>query len=75
MEGFIPKATHARENRTALTPDSAAKLIQLGFKLSAESGLGDKSGYPDSQYEEKGVTLTPDDSGISQADVVIGDRR
>lgn len=72
MDGFIPKAKNARENRTALTPDSAEKLINLGLKLSAESGLGDKSGYPNSAYEEKGVSISLDDSGADQADLVLG---
>ena len=72
MEGFIPKAKNSRENRTALTPDSADKLISLGLKLSAESGLGYKSGYPDKDYQDKGVTLSSDDSALGQADLVLG---
>lgn len=72
MEGFIPKSKIPRENRTALTPDSAEKLIQLGFTIGAETGLGDKSGYPDKHYEEKGVTLSVDDSSVDKADLVLG---
>ena len=72
MEGFIPKAKNSRENRTALTPDSAEKLIALGLSLSAEAGLGNRSGYPDKDFQEKGVNLTPDDSSTGQADLVLG---
>jgi NAD(P) transhydrogenase subunit alpha len=72
MEGFIPKAKNPRENRTALTPDSAEKLISMGLKLSAECGLGKRSGYPDKNYQDKGVNLTPDDSPAGQADLVLG---
>ncbi len=72
MEGFIPKAIAARENRTALIPDSAAKLIGLGLKLTAESGLGEDSGYPDTTYTDQGVTLTQDANAASQADITIG---
>jgi len=72
MEGFIPKSKIHGENRTALTPDSAEKLISLGLQLSAESGLGDKSGYPDTDYNAKGVTLKADDASISQADLILG---
>lgn len=72
MEGFIPKSKITGENRTALTPESADKLIQMGITLRAEAGLGNKSGYPDTQYENKGVTLSADDSSLSEADLVLG---
>jgi H+-translocating NAD(P) transhydrogenase subunit alpha len=72
MQGFIPKSKTPGENRTALTPDSADKLIQMGFALTAETGLGNKSGYSDNQYQEKGVTLITDDSGVDQADLIFG---
>lgn len=72
MEGFIPKSKITGENRTALTPESADKLIQMGFTLRAEAGLGNKSGYPDTHYEDKGVTLLADDSSLNEADLVLG---
>ncbi len=72
MEGFVAKANDPRESRTALTPDSAEKLIGLGVNLSAEAGLGIKSGYPDRLYVEKGVRLRPDDAALSNADLILG---
>lgn len=72
MEGFIPKSKAGSENRTALTPDSASKLIALGLSLKAESGIGQKSGYLDDDYEAAGVQLVEDDSAISSADLVLG---
>ena len=72
MEGFVAKANDPRESRTALTPDSAAKLIGLGINLSAEVGLGEKSGYPDRLYAEKGVKLKPDDAALASADLILG---
>ena len=72
MDAFIPKVKNPRENRCALTPDAADKFIQLGLNISAERGLGEKSGYPDQDFEEKGVTLTTDDAALSEADLVIG---
>lgn len=71
MECFIPKAKDTRENRAALTPESAEKLIQLGFSFKVESGLGQKSGYRDQSYQEKGVSVEQDDSALSQADLVL----
>ena len=72
MEGFVAKANDPRESRTALTPDSAEKLIGLGINLSAEEGLGEKSGYPDRLYAEKGVNLRPDDAALTSADLILG---
>ncbi len=72
MEGFVAKANDPRETRTALTPDSAEKLIGLGINLSAEAGLGKKSGYPDRLYAEKGVKLRPEDGALPSADLILG---
>jgi len=72
MEGFIPKATSPRETRSALTPESAEKLIALGLPLKAEAGLGARSGYTDAGYQEKGVELLQDDAALAQADIILG---
>ncbi len=72
MEGFIPKANDCKESRTALTPESAEKLIGLGVDLSAQADLGVRSGYPDELYIEKGVKLQPDDAYLSSADLILG---
>ena len=72
MDGFILKSKLSGENRTALTPDSAEKLIKLGIQLKAERGIGFKSGYQDSEYEAKGVSLEEDDSALSSADLILG---
>lgn len=72
MDGFIPKSKINGENRTALTPDSAEKLVALGLTLKAESGIGIKSGYPDSDYSEAGVVVDSDDSALGSADMVLG---
>ena len=72
MDGFIPKSNIPGENRTALTPDSADKLISLGLTLKAEQGLGIKSGYPDAEYSGKGVSLAEGTSTLGSADLVLG---
>ncbi len=72
MEGFVAKANDPRETRAALTPDSAEKLTGLGINLSAEEGIGEKSGYPDRLYAEKGVKLRPDDAALPGADLILG---
>ena len=72
MDGFIPKSKINGENRTALTPDSAGKLISLGLSLKAEQGIGIKSGYQDNDYEAAGVVIGSDGSTVGSTDLVLG---
>ncbi|MCB1124259.1 MAG: NAD(P) transhydrogenase subunit alpha, partial [Verrucomicrobiae bacterium] len=67
-----PKAKKPRENRAALTPITAEKLISLGIQIKMESGLGEKSGYPDAEFEAKGVIIEAGDTGLETADLVLG---
>ena len=41
----------------ALVPDVATKLANAGFEVVMERAAGDAAGYPDSAYEEAGVTI------------------
>ncbi len=54
----IPKERHDNETRVALVPVSIPKLAKLGFDVLIEKGAGEASGYSDSEYEEKGATLS-----------------
>jgi len=46
------------ETRVAIVPISVPKLKKLGFEVLVEKGAGEKSGYSDSEYEEKGAKLS-----------------
>jgi NAD(P) transhydrogenase subunit alpha len=46
----VVKETEAHEARVALTPDVAAKLVQLGAAVAMERGAGERSHYPDEAY-------------------------
>ena len=54
----IPKERNDNETRVALVPVSIPKLAKLGFDVLIEKGAGEASGYSDSEYEEKGATLS-----------------
>jgi len=54
----IPKETNNNETRVAVVPVSIPKLIKLGFNVIVQKGAGEKSGYSDSEYEEKGAKIT-----------------
>ena len=50
----IPKEKNKDETRVSVVPISIPKLNKLGFDVVVEKGAGEKSGYLDSEYEEKG---------------------
>ena len=54
----IPKEKNNNETRVAIVPVSVPKLMKLGFDIIIEKGAGEKSGYSDSEYEEKGAKLS-----------------
>ena len=53
----IPKENNKDETRVAVVPISVPKLMKLGFEIVLEKGAGENSGYPDSEYEEKGAKI------------------
>jgi len=60
MKIGIPKEIHKGEQRVAATPDSAAKLIKLGFDVILETQAGVGADIPDAAYEEVGVKIEKD---------------
>lgn len=72
----VPRETWPGELRTALVPANAKKLIRMGFEITAESGLGVSAGFPDSSYEQEGVTILGDrHSVLRDVDVVLRVRK
>lgn len=49
----VLRETSAYEARVALTPDVAAKLVELGVSIHIQSGAGEQSHFPDALF--KGV--------------------
>lgn len=72
MKIAIPVERRAHETRVAATPETVKKFRALGFDVIVERGAGERSRYPDSQYEEAGATLAPDArSALADADIVL----
>ncbi len=67
----VPKETQAGENRVALVPETAAKLIKSGHKIMMERGAGTKSFFTDSDYEKAGASLSSADEIFSSAEIII----
>ncbi len=53
----IPKESLEGEERVALTPPHAAKLIKAGAVVNVERGAGLGSGFTDKEYEKAGAKL------------------
>ncbi|MCF8240499.1 MAG: Re/Si-specific NAD(P)(+) transhydrogenase subunit alpha [Melioribacteraceae bacterium] len=53
----VPKEVMQGENRVALTPDTASKLIKKGFEVNVEKGAGMNAGFTDDQYSGAGAKL------------------
>jgi len=72
----VPKETWPGELRAALVPLNAKKLITAGFEVTVESGLGEASGFRDTDYAEVGAKVTGDRAGLlANADVVLRVRK
>jgi NAD(P) transhydrogenase subunit alpha len=65
----VLKETSAHEARVALTPDVAAKFVELGAAVAMESGAGERSHLADTLY--KGVQVHADASAVLRAAQVL----
>ena len=71
MRVGIPKEVSAGERRVAATPDTASKLIELGFEVVVESGAGTESNYFDGSYEEAGASIGTREQVWGETDLVL----
>src|SRR5262245_22258466 len=65
----VPKETAAGEQRVALVPELAAKLMKAGLQILFESGAGASAGFADAAYQQQGATL--DSNILSRADILL----
>ena len=72
----IPKELAAGEDRVAIIPSDAKKLVRAGATVQIEAGLGAGSGYADQEYTDAGAEVIADRSAIlSAADIVLRIRK
>jgi len=68
----VPKEIKDQEYRVALLPSAAYQLIERGHTVLVERGAGTGAGFPDSDYEHAGATLTSDHKeAFERADLVV----
>ncbi len=72
MKIVVPKERRADESRVAATPETARKLIALGFDVTVESGAGAGANILDQDYAEAGATIADQIEGaLGEADIVL----
>ncbi len=72
MKIYIAKEKHPGENRTAMVPENAAKLVKRGAEVIIESGVGNACGYSDADYTAAGATVAGNNqTALSSADMVL----
>jgi len=59
-----PKEVKENENRVAMTPAWAKKLIECGHEVWVQKDAGTKSGFPDAAYEAVGVKMADTEKDI-----------
>jgi NAD(P) transhydrogenase subunit alpha len=71
MKIGVPLEQFPGERRVALVPASIAALKKAGFDVLIERGAGERAGFPDSAYQEKGAQIAASRADVFAADVVL----
>ncbi len=67
----VPKETFPGENRVALTPAHVPLLAKGGMRVVIEAGAGEKAGFIDAAYSEKGAKILPSRAEVfSSSDLI-----
>lgn len=68
----IPKEIAKGENRVAVVPDVAAKLIKKGFTVKIETNAGLNAGYTNKKYSDIGVEIIENVEELySSSDIIL----
>jgi len=69
----VVRECQERERRVALSPEAVQALTKDGHEVFVQSGAGDLSVMPDSDYVDAGATISPDRShAIGTAGLLVG---
>src|SRR5262245_48496985 len=56
----VPTEIRPGERRVAATPETARRLIKLGFEVCVQAGAGSGASFGDAEYEAVGASIAPD---------------
>ena len=66
----VPRETFQNENRVALSPEAAQRLIKQGFQINLEKGAGERSDFNDEHYTSVGVNIV-DSESVWKSDLLL----
>ena len=76
MQIGVLKETFPGENRVAIAPDAAKKLVKLGAALTVEATAGEGCGFMDGDYAEVGAEISAKRKDlVAQSDVILRIRK
>jgi NAD(P) transhydrogenase subunit alpha len=67
----VPTEQFPGEHRVALVPASIAALKKAGFDVLVERGAGERAGFSDNAYEDKGAQIAASRADVFAAGVVL----
>ncbi len=68
----VPKEVKDHESRVGLVPSGALTLVESGHRVLVETGAGQASSLPDSQYVEAGAEIVMNAADVwKRADLVV----
>ena len=68
----IPREILEGENRVAIVPDVASKLIKAGFQINIQKDAGLKAGFTNDKYETAGAKITDNVEDIyNTSDIIL----
>jgi len=72
MRISVPTEIAPREQRVALPPDSAGRLVKSGIEVVVQRGAGQHAGFRDDAYTAVGARIAPDArSALADSQVVV----
>jgi H+-translocating NAD(P) transhydrogenase subunit alpha len=71
MKIGVPTEQLPGERRVALVPASIAPLKKAGFEVIIERGAGDRAGFPDAVYVDKGAQIATSRADVFASDVIL----
>ncbi len=71
MKIGVPTEIKSQENRVALTPAGAERLVHAGHEVRVQGGAGLGSGFDDSAYTAAGAKIVPDSKSIFASSEMI----
>ena len=75
MRIVVLKERSEGEQRVALVPESAARLIKAGAEIVVEQGAGTSAGFPDANYITAGATVAPSTAqAVADASAILAVR-